>query len=410
MILISNTILIIKIACYVDNAPNIESIYFMLGGSRMANFEEIAKQSAKMRRENIKFIPEDCKVNPQCLGSLTNEEFVASYKELQELITGIYADVEKAPFDWGYPSVNNTTELWGSAYNRISDLFGALCYSGTLQDGKILVNSVPKSKDYDLNNPIVSFRTVMNKHKKVDMMLDKLNGFGFVVEGYDKKAKSFIVAYPPNPILLEVMNLYSEARQHNFTHYFSYRWVECPTSQEYPPIFNAELDNSCDQLRKIQEWLYKEAEKYGFALQTNGLEKGCLNYKKGSKDFMRVRQGERKPGGNSFKHHDTKVSTKVSFIQAFKYVPEKMRELCDRFPHVFELDNPGECCGDITPDMVTDKPGGWDKRCPFRMHFKLSGVAYLRCALGNFFFDDIDLDDVKAILELFVIENRIKSV
>jgi hypothetical protein len=75
-----------------------------------------------MRRENIKLIPDDCKINPKYLDVMTNDEFVITFREMQQLIIGIYADVEKAPFDWGYPAENNTVELWGAAYNRISDL------------------------------------------------------------------------------------------------------------------------------------------------------------------------------------------------------------------------------------------------------------------------------------------------
>ncbi|MCL2546583.1 MAG: hypothetical protein FWE06_05235 [Oscillospiraceae bacterium] len=70
----------------------------------MTNFEEIAKQSAKIRRESIKLIPGNCKINPQCLGSMTNEVFVAAFREMQQLFIDIYTDAEKAPFDWGYPA------------------------------------------------------------------------------------------------------------------------------------------------------------------------------------------------------------------------------------------------------------------------------------------------------------------
>jgi len=44
------------------------------------------------------------------------------------------------------------------------------------------------------------------------------------------------------------------------------------------------------------------------------------------------------------------------------------------------------------------------------MKFTLDGVTYLRCGLANFFFEDISFDDVKAILEMFLIENKIKPV
>jgi len=49
--------------------------------------------------------------------------------------------------------------------------------------------------------------------------------------------------------------------------------------------------------------------------------------------------------------------------------------------------------------------------CKNRVVLQKNGQDRIRCARGiNFYFHDPDFDDVKTILELFKIENNIKSL
>jgi len=46
--------------------------------------------------------------------------------------------------------------------------------------------------------------------------------------------------------------------------------------------------------------------------------------------------------------------------------------------------------------------------CTMRIEHNLMGKTQHNCAYQSFRFNDITLDDIKAILELFKIENKIK--
>lgn len=361
-------------------------------------YEAAGKTAAEIRRLAILPAPVDYQVNPDYLIEMDNQAFIKAFKELQAFVIRCYEDIERAPFEWGYPNFNATD----GHYNRVMDVLVVLGKHGTFENGTIMIDSKKLFTD-----PLVK------RHRKVMAMLTGFEKMGLHFEGLHEKAQIFRITYPDHPHLGAVLCIYASNTVNqsweDHVNRLSYRYIEDPAMQKYPAIFNAEMDDSADQLREIQEWLYVEAEKYGFSLQTE-LSKGCLNYKKGSKDFLRVRQGRHEPGTGHFEHHDTKIGTKVSFIHAFERDPNKMRALCNRFPNVFKLDDPGKCCTDNNPHQFSDHSEQSGKRCAFLMRFTLDGIAYKRCGLGNFFFDDITFDDVKAILEMFLIENKIKPV
>jgi len=354
------------------------------------SYEAYGKSAAETRRQAVLPAPVDFKVNPKHLREMTNEQFVAAFREWQQFVVRCYENIERVPFDWGYPDYQTTDGY----YNRVIDILFALGLCGMYTtDGGI---SVDGAKFF--GSPIVK------RHKKIEQMITGFEQMGLFFEGFGKKAQNFRVFYPDNPNVAAVLCEYAALIGANHAEWewgrhlnsLSYRYAEDPASQKYPAIFNAEMDYSSAQLREIQEWLYAEAEKCGFTIDTGGLPQGCLSYRKGSKEFLRVRQGHRKPNAGHFDHHESKIGTKVSFIHAFESAPVQMRELCNRFPNVFRLDDTGKCCH--------------ENKCMHRMNFALDGVSYKRCGLGNFFFEDISFDDVKAILEMFKIENKIKSL
>jgi len=367
--------------------PALAPLAAAIAGYYRKSYEYYGRSAAKTRRAAVLPAPADFKVNPKHLGGMTNEQFVSAFRELQQFAVRCYEDVERAPFEWGYPDYQTTDGY----YNRVIDILFALRVCGTYTDGGITVDGAKFFKS-----------AIIKRHKKVELMVAGFEQMGLFFEGFGKKAQSFRAVYPDNPDVAAVLCEYAPLIGINkadlswgrHLNSLSYRYIEDPASQKYPAIFNAEMDYSSDKLREIQEWLYAEAEKCGFKIDTSGLPKGCLNYSKGSKDFLRVRQGHREPNAGHFDHHESKIATKVSFIHAFESAPDKMRELCNRFPDVFRLDDAGKCCH--------------ENKCMHRMSFALDGVSYKRCGLGNFFFEDISFDDVKAILEMFKVENKIK--
>jgi len=339
-------------------------------------FEETAIEHVTQYKSRFLPVPDYFKVNPLMLNGLTNEQFVAAFKSLHRLMTDIYDNIIKSPFEWGYPDFL-TTEGY---YNRVNDILLSLFSYGTYKDGCVMV---------DAEKFLAEKR--VKQHKKIKMMVDGLNRMGFNIAGCDKKSALFHVSYPAQPHIIIAfcayvpaafdMSLPAWSSKNRLGEGFSYRFIEDPAVQEFEADYHAYMDYFSDKYAEIQRWLRTEAARYGFYL--NGVSTKGVSYKKGSKEFLLV--GEK----------EGKIWTKTSFIKAFEAAPEKIRELCNLFPHVFRLEDTGKCCH--------------TNKCMFRMKFSLDGVSYLRCGLGNFVFDNLNLDDVKAILEMYKVEKKIKE-
>ena len=380
----------------------------------MTNWEEIARQSAKWRRENIVPIPSDCKINPEYLGSMSNGEFVAVFKEMQELIVSIYKGVEKAPFEWGYPEENNSKGLWASAYNRISDFFKGLVDNGIINGEKLVVNnkSIPKCRDCK-----ASFKIAVSTHKKIEMIMDKLKHFGFEFHGYSTKAESFTVLYPKNPLIFTVMKTYANSKAQNFQFAsFSYRGVEDPNVQTHEPLFLAEMDKSSKDMQEIGYWLYNKAKEYGYSINRDKpFDKGCIYYKKGSKEFILA-------GGR-----EGRVFAKTIFRDVFKSHPEKISALAKKFPDT--LGGSGTICKPHCSSIKDNESGKFNnpclhrtcckidgtenkscvcRYCPQRICYEIDGIKYRSCAYRSFYFENPTLDTFKDIFELFIIEKKVK--
>lgn len=370
----------------------------------MTNFEEIAKASAKWRKDNIKIIPDECKINPKYLGSITNDEFISVFKEMQELILSIYDDVEKVPLEWGYPSENNTKNVGGTAYDRISDFFKGLIENGVISDNLLVVNAKTIPKCYDDK---ASFRIAVNKHSKIEFIMEKLKCFGFVFDEYDKKAESFMVSYPGNPLILNIMQIYARAIDYESYHIgagdtkfgsFSYRWVEDPNEQKHEPIFLVKMDMSSKELQDIGYWLYDKAKEYGFSIdKKKPFDKGCFYYTKGSKSFLLV--------GDWSGHNESGnciVRSKAIFRKVFETNPDEIIELANRKPDAFG--NRESLCN------LCNGYGGkaFDKPCSMRITYEIGSNKYNSCAFRSFYFLNPTLDDMKLILKLYMIENKIK--
>jgi len=361
--------------------------------------EAQAKIVAEGKRKRILPLPADIIVNPKYLRDIDNTAFVDAFRELHSFVIRCYEDIERTPFAWGYPDFETTDGYT----NRVMDVLFAIGLNGVYVNGGITVDGAA----FFASNSI-------KRHKKIELMVSQFAQMGLYFEGFGKKACSFRVEYPDCKDVMAVLCVYTSLInttkndwQWEYLNQLSHRFIEKPG--KYPAIWNYQMDYATDALREVQVFLFEEAAKYGFSVA--GMNKGCISYKKGSKEFLLVRNGHRPEGTNHFEHHGTQIGTKVSFIHAFERAPEKMRVLCDRFPHVFRLDDTGQCCGDTTsPHQFANHSEEGGKRCAFVMKFTFDGVAYKRCGLGNFFFPDITLDDVKAILEMYLIENKIKPV
>ena len=351
----------------------------------MNNFEEVGKNAALTRKKDILLIPNNVIIGKKYLNVLTNEQFVMIFKKLQKLIIKIYDDIEKSPFSWGYPDFE-TTEGY---YNRVVDFLFAFVLCGSCKKATLTVNT----------KIFFSF-TCIKRHKNPELMISGFEKMGFSIGGFDKKSISFNVEYPADPNIITVLDSYVRGLGEGELHWsaremckwnFSYRFVEETSSQKYETVFHSKMDLSSKELSKIQNWLHEEAEKYGYKVDvSHPYEKGCIQYQKGSKVFLLV--GEKEIDGKNT------VFSKVIFRDVFTKENEKVMKLYGRFPETFKS-NCSLCNGSKQADS----------KCSMRICYDIEGKPHRNCAYQSFYFLNPTLDDLKEILQLFILENKIKK-
>jgi hypothetical protein len=342
-------------------------------------FEQTAKDDVKERKQDILPIPADVKISQKCRSELTNEQFITSFGELQQFVIACYNEIEKSPFEWGYPDLYTTNGY----YNRVDDILFALGFCGEYQNGVLAVDG---SKFFAAGG--------VKRHKKVELMISGFERMGLKFDSFSKKADKFSVAYPKNPLVLHALYSYVNEIDEKTPHWsygkprngLSYRFVECDSVQTHETEFLAEFDYMPSALQEIQLWLYAEAAKYGFAIDPNEpLEKGCMLYKKGSKRWLLV--GQPRFSWTS----SNEIYAKAIFRN--QHTHEDMAKLYRRFPDTFQSNCRG-CNG--------------NKPCTMRIEFAVDGQPRRCCAYNSFLFKNPTLEDTKLILELFKLENKIK--
>ena len=361
--------------------PELKALAETINRYCLDRFEAFGKEAVENRKNAIVPIPDDVKIDPKYLGALSNIQFVSAFRELQELIAKMYEDIKKAPFDWGYPDYYSTDGY----YNRVIDFVFAFVFCGTYNDGTLTVD-MKKFSTF----------TSIKRHKKPELMIAGFNKTGLSIDGFDKKSASFTVTYAANSNIIAVMNAYVIELNESLLHWsawemakwsLSYRYIEDLSAQKYEPEFLAKMDLSSNKLREIQYWLYDAAEKYSFKIdKSHPYEKNCIQYKKGSKIFLLV--GEKDIDGTAT------IFSKVIFRDIFERETDKVMVLYRKFPDTFKS-NCGLC-------------GGIDKKCTMRIFYDIDGKQHRNCAYQSFYFYNPSLDDIKAILHLYIKENKIK--
>ena len=358
--------------------PELNAVAAAIESYCLKQFENSAKKAAASRKKTIFLIPDDVKIDPKHLAELTNKQFITAFKELQQLMIKVYEDIEKSPFDWGYPDYYITDGY----YNRVFDFLYAFVCCGDFSNDILTVDT----------KKFFAFASV-KRHKKSELMIAGFEKCGFVFDGYGKDLISFKITYPSNSHMTAVLCGYIQSFKENALHWssaemmkwsFSYRFVEDASTQKFETVFHSKLDLASDELRKIQYWLHDEAAKHGFKIDVlHPYEKNCIQYKKGSKIFLLV-------GEKDIKGVPT-VFSKVIFRDAFVKEKEKIMELYNKFPDTFKS-NCRMC----------------RNNCNMRICYEIEGNTHKNCAYNSFYFYNLTLDNVKELLELYIIENKIK--
>ena len=351
-------------------------------------FEGEARKAMRTYKNSLVYIPKNTKIDDCFLGNLTNEEFIETFRTLQNLLYDIYDEIEHgSPFSWGWPDWNGLTSE-GLNQNRVMMFLAALADNGHM-DGDILVVDKKCFNLHSICKPMVKSKLILRRFVEKGFHIKYLE---------DKESSVFTVSYPGTPNLMTVLFAYFKNHQNTQNHIrvFSYRFVENPVEQSRGAFFMAKTDGEPEKLHKMYYWLYDEAVKHGYKpMDTENM--GCFVYKKGSREWLLL-------GSGSSYHEDEflhsvkyALAVKVRFHRVFETHPDKINSLRKKFPDTF---------GRPWTQCFRCKTNHED--CKNRVLFEKDGHDYYHCGTKHhLYFHDPDLDDLKLILELFKLENNI---
>jgi len=373
------------------------------------SFENKVREGAKENLRQIVSIPHDTKIDPKFLNELSNEDFVTAFEALQEFLIACYSDIARAPFEWGYPCAHQKLTVVEYGEYRLRNMLSSLFahsefdrYTLSLSvDRKAFLKSVYKSST-----------------KETELMLEGFTNMGLIVENFDSKSKTFNVSFPDNVDVLRILPLFfspGECRRcwEDCSHMgrcywnypitrntsFSYRFFEDRAMQTYETEFLIALDGMPENLREIHFWLYEEAKKYGFDFdRLEATAYGCILYRRGGwggKNMPLVGvydiSGDRMEGN--------KVVASTTFKRIFETHPEEVAKLMERFP---------DAIGNRAYDCSLYCGKAAEKICKKGYQYQIDGVDYRSCGYKSFMFIEPTFEDVKMIVALWKLENRIK--
>jgi len=377
--------------------------------------EAVARHVAEVKasRERIASIPVDLQVNSQHLDGLTHEQFLKAFSELQQFVINCYTDIEQDPIAWGYPdpyrqkSGNGGISI-GPHEKRLTGFLFAISAAGEYDNDVFTV-------DYkDFTDQFKRW-----KHTKPEKMLEGLTRHGLIIKNFGKKSTHFTVEYPANHHFLQALCSHFSDRpcrrcygacSHMGSCYwtynaitpvtiFSYRFIEDPAKQKHETEFLAFVSGMPEELQEIQYYLYSESKRYDFRFDPfKPVWSGGLLYEKGAVDWPRV--GYIGDGWDGDDYRMFSFRSHVKFNKVFQTHPEKVAEFAKQRPDV--LTNPAHMCN-LHCGNTLERPCA-----AHRVSYEIDGVTYHNC--GGIRIHEPTLEDVKAIVALYVLENKLKAI
>jgi len=362
-------------------------------------FEGETRKAMREYKASMVFIPDGTIISSVYLGELSNAEFVRAFRAIQEFLYAVYGEIEcGSPFDWGFPAWSDLT-WYGLVQNRVVMLLNALVACGHAENGVLYVD---KQRFADHANRRIDEQLLCRPIEKTALLLDKLNYMGMQVEGYSEAdTPVFAVSFPGMPHAVAVLYAYfkeTSPQTTNHIRYFSYRFVQDPTSQTHETFFLAKTDKEPQHLREIYYWLYDEASKHGFT--PTGEEKMyCYLFKKGSKEWLLVGKGSSYHEEEFLHSVNHSISVKFAFPKIYHTHPEKIEWLKSRFPASFAT-RWGGCY------KCKEKKGTMDT-CKHRVI--IYADKRIGCVKGYFYFHNPTFDDIKKFVAMYKLEHKIKE-
>lgn len=166
--------------------------------------------------ERIKPVTNHFEVSAQYLNGLDNDTFIKGFCELREILVDVYRDMQAFPEEYGLILVGMDVSEYKNSKPRDSRA-SALRLIALLHNfgraAELIQNSLqitPSAFQEMLKIKHVGFSWSQNAH----LILNKLSDFGFEFIGvkgksFDKKAERYVLSYPDNPVLMNVLKGYA---------------------------------------------------------------------------------------------------------------------------------------------------------------------------------------------------------
>ncbi len=148
-------------------------------------------------------VPNDFMVNKDCLIGIEKEGFIQGLQELTEFIKNIYTDMISDPSGFGfsliedieYKPFNPKAAESKNSSNRFMLLLYLFVKCGTYENGVITVNK-----------SLFSSACKVHKLSNASKIMNKLNQFGLIIDGYnERKSDLFTIDYPDRNLFLNAL-------------------------------------------------------------------------------------------------------------------------------------------------------------------------------------------------------------
>jgi len=376
-------------------------------------FEGAAWRAVTEMKKAIVPIPANTQIDPQFLGGLSNDEFVAAFAALQELVYGIYEGIEQgSPFEWGWPDWRGLG-VYGIDHDRVLRALHLLSHGELVCDTLVLDKKSYFS--YEPNKP----------QERAVMLLKGFADHGFDIEGLDdKKSPSFTVSCPDSPNVMRVVHAYFRVRDNPGG------CVKCTESCEEDYCWRTEYwrhtkrvshrfvemrdDSDRDGQLSIAPWSPERWYRAEFLARTDALPEGlrATHYsifedacRVGiwAEPFYSMFDDSIVYGKGTWKKHKRLIyndngTIRMRLERVFAKHPLKVGEAEARFPGI--ITNHRHFCGECKPD------------CKYRLGYgedsdNDSDKGKSCCTYAEFYFRNLTYDDVMFVWELFKLDNNI---
>lgn len=347
------------------------------------------QNTAQNYLDHITPVPDDFKVDPDCLYGINKGDFIEGLKKLTDIIKEIYSDMIQNPAEYGLPLVEDieykpfnpkAAESKGSASRLISTL-KALVQCGELCGGEIIVNKklfseLCKTKEYKVSNSSMIFK--------------KLNDFGFAVGSFngkvfDKNSDAFSFSYLDDNSIAPVLYGFMKNKPlkdplFSLNYYWAIKQEDRP-ADNHQMIFAEYL--SGDERRFFK--LFVECmENEGFVTGS------AADYKYFSIEYVIDAKKEKRIARCHSDYGRLKIRLQLhksdSYIEYIENLPERIKQM-------FRKESTCRSCRD---------------NCWLPLKRTFEGITYIDCGYGNYF--DIlcyDPDDINYYQQL--IQHEVKA-